>query len=85
LMAGYKMTKKVEAVKQAVAGSWSRGDVVKVTISVEASAERNWVVVNDPVPAGATIVGNLGGQSELLAKDSGTGEGVSPNYIERGN
>ena len=85
LMAGYKMTKKVEAVKQAVAGSWSRGDVVKVTISVEASAERNWVVVNDPVPAGATIVGNLGGQSELLAKDSGTSEGVSPSYVERGN
>ncbi len=85
LMAGYKMTKKVEAVKQAVAGSWSRGDVVKVTISVEASAERNWVVINDPVPAGATIVGNLGGQSELLAKDSGTSEGVSPSYVERGN
>ncbi|WHU01745.1 MG2 domain-containing protein [Sphingomonas sp. NIBR02145] len=85
LMAGYKATKKVEAVKQAVPGSWSRGDVVKVTISVEASAERNWVVVNDPIPAGATIVGNLGGQSEMLAKDAGTSEGVSPSYIERGN
>jgi alpha-2-macroglobulin len=84
LMAGYKMTKKVEPVKQAVPGSWSRGDVVKVTISVEASAERNWVVVADPVPAGATIVGNLGGQSEMLASQGGTSEGVSPNYIERG-
>jgi alpha-2-macroglobulin len=85
LMAGYRMTKKVEAVKQKVAGSWSRGDVVKVTISVDASAERNWVAINDPVPAGATIVGNLGGQSEMLANQGGTSEGVSPSYIERGN
>jgi hypothetical protein len=42
--------------------------VLKVTITVEATAERNWVVVNDPVPPGATIVGNLGGQSGLLAQ-----------------
>lgn len=84
LMAGYKATKKVEPVKQAVAGTWTRGDVVKVTISVEASAERNWVVVNDPVPTGATIVGNLGGQSEMLAAQAGGGDGVAPSYIERG-
>ncbi|RYY26282.1 MAG: alpha-2-macroglobulin [Sphingomonadales bacterium] len=84
LMAGYKATKKVEAVKQAVQGKWTRGDVVKVTISVEASAERNWVVVNDPVPTGATIVGNLGGQSEMLAAQAGTSDGVAPSYIERG-
>ncbi|HEX8300776.1 alpha-2-macroglobulin family protein [Sphingomonas sp.] len=84
LMAGYKATKKVEAVKQATPNAWTRGDVVKVTISVEASAERNWVVVNDPVPAGATIVGNLGGQSEMLAAQAATGDGVSPSYTERG-
>ncbi len=84
LMAGYKMTKKVEAVKQATPGAWTRGDVVKVTISVEASAERNWVAINDPVPAGSTIVGNLGGQSQMLADQGGTKEGVSPSYVERG-
>ncbi len=84
LMAGYRMTKKVEPVKQATPNAWTRGDVVKVTISVEASAERNWVVINDPVPAGATIVGNLGGQSEMLANQAGTSEGVSPSYVERG-
>ncbi|NWO96387.1 hypothetical protein GY976_24970, partial [Escherichia coli] len=37
------------------------------------------------VAAGATIVGNLGGQAELLAKDSGTGAGGSRNDIGRGN
>ncbi|WP_404335602.1 alpha-2-macroglobulin family protein [Sphingomonas sp. MMS12-HWE2-04] len=84
LMAGYKMTKQVSVVQAMTPGRYTRGDVVKVTITVEASAERNWVVINDPVPTGATVIGNLGGQSELLAKDSGTSDGVSPNWIERG-
>jgi alpha-2-macroglobulin len=83
LMAGYKMTKKVEVVQAAVPGRYTRGDVLKVTIAIEASAERNWVVINDPVPAGGTVVGNLGGQSEMLAEQGGS-EGLSPSWIERG-
>ncbi|MGY4394989.1 uncharacterized protein YfaS (alpha-2-macroglobulin family) [Sphingomonas sp. UYAg733] len=82
LNAGYKMTKKTEVVQARAPGTLTRGDVVKVTISVEASAERNWVVVNDPIPAGATIVGNLGGQSSMLGEVSG-GDGVQPSYVER--
>lgn len=84
LMAGYKMTKQVSVVQGLVPGRYTRGDVIKVTISVEASAERNWVVVNDPVPTGATVIGSLGGQSEMLNSQAGTAEGVSPNWIERG-
>jgi uncharacterized protein YfaS (alpha-2-macroglobulin family) len=83
LMAGYKMTKKVEMVQAARQGTLTRGDVVKVTITVEASAERNWVVVNDPMPAGATVLGNLGGQSELLNKDAGSDGDTWPSYLER--
>lgn len=84
LTAGYRMTKKIEPVQAMVPGRWTRGDVVKVTIGVEASAERNWVVVDDPVPTGATILGNLGGQSELLRAEGGGSEGVSPSWTERG-
>jgi alpha-2-macroglobulin len=84
LMAGYKMTKKVEVVQAMTPGRLTRGDVVKVTIAVEASAERNWVVVDDPVPTGATVIGSLGGQSEMLGNQAGSGEGVSPNWVERG-
>jgi hypothetical protein len=84
LMAGYKMTKQVSVVQGLVPGRYTRGDVIKVTISVEASAERNWVVINDPVPSGATVIGSLGGQSEMLNAQAGTAEGVSPNWIERG-
>jgi hypothetical protein len=84
LMAGYRATKQVTPVQSFAKGRHTRGDVVKVTITVEASAERNWVVINDPVPTGATVIGNLGGQSEMLAAEGGTSDGVSPNWIERG-
>ncbi|WP_448662541.1 alpha-2-macroglobulin family protein [Sphingomonas sp. CJ20] len=84
LMAGYKMTKQVSVVQAMTPGRLTRGDVIKVTITVEASAERNWVVVEDPVPAGASVIGNLGGQSQMLAEQADAGEGVSPSWIERG-
>jgi len=81
--AGYRMTKATEMVSQKVKGRLSRGDVMKVTISVDATADRNWVVISDPVPPGATIVGGLGGQSSILGNL--TGNDVSqPSYVERG-
>ena len=83
LFAGYKLTRKVEVVQARHPGRLTRGDVLRVTLTVEASAERNWVVVSDPVPAGATIVGDLGGQSKMLASGE-TGSGTSPAYVERG-
>jgi uncharacterized protein YfaS (alpha-2-macroglobulin family) len=42
------------------------------------------VVVNDPIPTGATVIGSLGGQSEMLGAEAGTGTGVQPSYVERG-
>ncbi|MES2055632.1 MAG: MG2 domain-containing protein [Pseudomonadota bacterium] len=82
LFAGYKMTKKTETVQARTPGTLTRGDVVKVTITVEASAERNWVVVNDPIPAGATIVGNLGGQSQILAGQAKAGDGENFTAVD---
>ncbi len=82
LFAGYRMEKKTEVMQARTKGVLTRGDVVKVTISVEASAERNWVVVNDPIPAGATIVGDLGGQSKLLGADAKAGDGTSFGAID---
>jgi alpha-2-macroglobulin len=84
LFAGYKVEKKVSVVSQANKDHLTRGDVLKVSITVEATVGRNWVVVNDPVPPGATIVGNLGGQSALLANAASGGEGAQPSYVERG-
>ncbi len=82
LFAGYRLARKVDVVQVRHPGRYTRGDVIKVTITVEASAERNWVVISDPVPAGATILGDQGNQSTLL-NDSGS-EGGYPSYVERG-
>ncbi len=34
--------------------------------------------------AGATVIGSLGGQSQMLGDAAGDGSGVSPSYVERG-
>ncbi len=83
LAAGYRLTRKTEVVQARNPGRLTRGDVVRVTLTVDASVERNWVVVSDPVPPGATVIGGLGGQSAMLG-EGGESEGVSPAYIERG-
>ncbi|MDF0488093.1 MG2 domain-containing protein [Sphingomonas sp. H39-1-10] len=79
LFAGYRMVRSVEVVQRRTPGKLTRGDVLKITIGVEASAERNWVVINDPIPAGATIIGDLGGQSQMLADKGQAGDGTRFN------
>jgi alpha-2-macroglobulin len=82
LFAGYRIEKKITPVIQAKSGQWSRGDVAKITITVTSTAGRNWVVINDPIPPGATVMGGLGGQSQMLADEA---KEPPPSYVERGN
>ena len=66
LSSGYKVTKSVAPVQQKTPGQWSRGDVARVHLEVEAQADMTWVVVDDPIPAGSTALGSgLGGDSTL--------------------
>ncbi|PKP87881.1 MAG: alpha-2-macroglobulin [Alphaproteobacteria bacterium HGW-Alphaproteobacteria-17] len=83
LNAGYRIKRSVSIVKAANKDRLTRGDVIKIRIEVVAAAGRTWVVINDPVAPGATIVGNLGGQSEMLGQQAG-GSGAQPSYVERG-
>ncbi|WP_343520820.1 MG2 domain-containing protein [Sphingomonas sp.] len=83
LSAGYRLSRKTEVVQAKTKGVLTRGDVIRVTLTVEATADRNWVVIADPVPAGATVIGSLGGQSEMLA-EGGEASGSQPSYVERG-
>ena len=52
LSSGYTIKRTVTAVEQKAKGLWSRGDVARVRLDVEAQSDMSWVVVNDPVPAG---------------------------------
>ena len=82
LFAGYRLSRQVSVVQARTPGRYTRGDVLRVTLTVDATAERNWVVVSDPVPAGATVIGGLANQSQMLG-DQPAAQGASPSYVER--
>jgi uncharacterized protein YfaS (alpha-2-macroglobulin family) len=66
---GYRIKKTVSPVDQKTPGRWSRGDVAQVRLEIDAQSDMTWVVVNDPVPGGATILGSgLGRDSAVLTK-----------------
>jgi hypothetical protein len=71
--AGYQIKKTITPVEQAnkalPAGSYTRGDVLRITLEVNASADMTWAVITDPVPGGATILGSgLGRDSEIATQ-----------------
>ena len=71
--AGYQIKKTITPVEQAntslPAGSYTRGDVLRITLEVNASADMTWVAITDPVPGGATILGSgLGRDSEIATQ-----------------
>ncbi|QDL55464.1 alpha-2-macroglobulin family protein [Rhodoferax aquaticus] len=71
--AGYQIKKTITPVEQAnkglPAGSYTRGDVLRISIEVNASADMTWVAITDPVPGGATILGSgLGRDSEIATQ-----------------
>ena len=77
LNAGYQISKAFTPVEQARKGRYTRGDVLRVTLEVNASADTTWVVVSDPIPGGATILGGGMGRDSQIAtggeKKAGTG------------
>jgi alpha-2-macroglobulin len=74
----------VTPIEQRTSGRFSRGDVVRIRLDLEAQSDMSWVVVDDPVPAGATVLGSgLGGQSELLPRDETRGGWAWPAFEER--
>jgi uncharacterized protein YfaS (alpha-2-macroglobulin family) len=86
--AGYQIKKTITPVEQAnpalPAGSYTRGDVLRITLEVKASADMSWAVITDPVPGGATILGSgLGRDSEIATRgERQSGQGW-PAFEER--
>jgi uncharacterized protein YfaS (alpha-2-macroglobulin family) len=64
---GYRINRKTEMVEQQTAGAISRGDVMRITLEVDAQADMSQVVLADPVPGGATILGSGLGRDSALA------------------
>jgi uncharacterized protein YfaS (alpha-2-macroglobulin family) len=88
---GFRVTRELSAVQQKQPGKFSRGDLWRVRLVVEADQEMAWVVVSDPIPGGARIVdeGHGGARESRLADRSGAsaaknGESRTwPTYVER--
>ncbi len=84
LSTGFKIERSATAIEQQVPGRWTRGDVLRVKLELEAQADMSWVAVEDPVPGGATILGSgVGGQSVLLARQERNTGFAWPAFEER--
>jgi hypothetical protein len=81
---GYRIERTVTPVEQRQGGRWSRGDILRVRIDIDAQSDMSWVVVDDPVPGGATLLGTgLGGQSALGQQGERREGWVWPAFEER--
>lgn len=80
--AGYRVERRVVPVRQSAPPVWSRGDVYRVELVIHSRDSANWVVLNDPVPAGATILGSGLGRDATApgSRDDGL---YSPAFVER--
>ena len=67
LAAGYRVTRSVSAVQQAKPDAWTRGDIVRVRVEIDATADMSWVVLSDALPAGATLLGGGLGRDSAMA------------------
>jgi hypothetical protein len=83
--AGYDIVRTVVPVEQKDKSTWSRGDVLRIRLEIDALSDRTWVVVSDPVPAGATILGSGLGRDSAIAVRTERREGSAwLAYEERG-
>ncbi|MEO6033030.1 MAG: hypothetical protein ABIP61_14205 [Burkholderiaceae bacterium] len=90
IRAGYSVARSVTAVdpkdpSRAASGDWSRGDVLRVRLEIDAQSDMTWVVVSDPVPGGATILGSgLGRDSQIATRTEARSGNAWPAFEERG-
>jgi uncharacterized protein YfaS (alpha-2-macroglobulin family) len=84
LWSGYRLTKTLTPIDASAVGRFSRGDLVRVRLTVEAERDMTWVVVNDPIPAGASHVGSgLARDSQLATQGEERKGRVWPAFEER--
>jgi hypothetical protein len=84
LWAGYRITRTVTAQERKRPDAWSRGDTLRVRLEIEAATDMAWVVVSDPVPTGATVLGTGLGRDSAIATQGEKREGRAwPAYEER--
>jgi uncharacterized protein YfaS (alpha-2-macroglobulin family) len=77
--AGYAIKKTITPVEQARPGVYQRGDVLQVRLDIDASADMNWVALQDPIPAGATILGSGLGRDSVISNTRSVTAAADPD------
>jgi alpha-2-macroglobulin len=81
---GFKIKKTLTPISRSHREKWSKGDIVRIKLELEAQSDVTWVVVSDPIPAGATILGTNLGRDSILATKGEKNEGwIWPAFEER--
>ena len=80
---GLQVSRTITPVEQKSPGRWSVGDTARVTLTLSSSAALTWVVVRDPVPSGATILGRGLARESTLARQGQQRSGAWPVFEER--
>jgi uncharacterized protein YfaS (alpha-2-macroglobulin family) len=82
---GYRIARDVTPIQERVAGKVSRGDLWRVTLTVDADQDMTWVVVSDPIIAGARVLGGGDGRdSHIATKDEDArSRRLRPTFVER--
>ena len=84
LSSGYRIVRTVTPVESRAPGDLRRGDIVRVRLQIEAQSDMSWVVVDDPVPGGAAILGSGLARDSRLASAGEVKRGfVRPAFEER--
>ena len=79
---GMSLERTISPVEQKIKGKWSKGDIVRVDLSMSSTAAQVWVVLNDPIPSGATILGGVGNKTSAATMERSPTD-LAPSFIER--
>ena len=84
LSTGYAIKRTVTPVERKSTQGYVRGDVYRVTLEVDAQTDMTWVVIDDPIPSGAAILGSGLGRDAATLTSGEKREGWAwPAFIER--
>ena len=84
LSSGYKIKRTIIPIDRKNPNTWSAGDVLRIRLDLDAQTDQTWVVVSDPVPAGATILGKgMSRDSQIMTSDEKRKGWVWPVFEER--
>jgi uncharacterized protein YfaS (alpha-2-macroglobulin family) len=84
LSSGYRISKTLTPIERRAPDRWSRGDLVRVRLTIQAQSDMTWVVVSDPIPAGASHLGRGLGRASAIARQGEARTGAAwPAFEER--